>query len=75
MPAEWKMHKIVAIYRSGDKTSVKNYHPISLLCISKVPGRAIYSTQFPTALCNTNLDFKGMPQLNNSYLSAYYIKQ
>ena len=27
IPTEWKMHKIIAAYKSGDKTSVKNYHP------------------------------------------------
>ena len=44
MPTEWKMHKIVAVYKSGDKTSVKNYRPISLLiCVtSKVLERLIY---------------------------------
>ena len=43
MPAEWEMHKIVAVYKSGDNTSVKNYCPISLLCVvSKVLERLIY---------------------------------
>ena len=37
IPNEWKMHKIIPVYKSNDKTSVKNYRPISLLCnVSKV---------------------------------------
>jgi len=43
IPSEWKLHKIIAVHKSGDKTSVKNYRPISLLCIvSKVLERLIY---------------------------------
>ena len=43
IPSEWKLHKITAVPKSGDKTSVKNYRPISLLCItSKVLERLIY---------------------------------
>ena len=43
IPSEWKIHKITSVYKSGDKTSVTNYHPISLLCImSKVLERLIY---------------------------------
>ena len=43
MPAEWKMHKIVSVYKSGDKTYVKNYRPISHICVvSKVLERLIY---------------------------------
>ena len=43
IPSEWKIHKITSVYKSGDKTSVTNYRPISLLCImSKVLERLIY---------------------------------
>ena len=37
LPTEWHFHLIAPVYKSGDKSSVKNYRPISLLCIiSKV---------------------------------------
>jgi len=31
IPAAWKVHKIIPIFKSGDKTSVKNYRPIALM--------------------------------------------
>ena len=34
LPLEWRTHKIVPIFKSGDRGSVKNYRPISLLCCS-----------------------------------------
>jgi hypothetical protein len=44
LPSEWKVHKIVRVFKCGDKTSVYNYRPISLLCsVSKVLERLIYN--------------------------------
>ena len=56
---EWKMHKIIAVHKSGDKTSVKNYRPISLLCIvSKVLERLIYDKIINTvSKCITQYQF------------------
>ena len=43
LPDEWKVHKIVPIPKCSDKSDVKNYRPISLLCIvSKVLEQIIY---------------------------------
>jgi len=43
LPKEWRSHLITPIYKSGNKSSVKNYRPISLLCIiSKILERIAY---------------------------------
>ena len=43
LPDEWKVHKIVPIPKCSDKSDVKHYRPISLLCIvSKVLEQIIY---------------------------------
>ena len=40
----WKCHSITPIHKSGDKSQVTNYRPISLLCIiSKVLKRIVYN--------------------------------
>lgn len=33
LPDDWKIAKVVPIFKSGDKNSPKNYRPISLTCI------------------------------------------
>ena len=44
IPNEWKCHSITPIFKSGDKSHVKNYRPMSLLCIvSKVLEQLIYN--------------------------------
>ena len=44
LPKDWRIHQIRPIFKSGDKTLVKNYRPISLLsCVSKVLERIVYN--------------------------------
>ena len=43
IPEEWRTHLITPILKSGDKSKVNNYRPISLLCsVSKVLEKIIY---------------------------------
>jgi len=49
LPSEWKIHKIIPVYKSWDKSSVANYWPISVLCvISKVLERLVYNKVIDT---------------------------
>ena len=44
LPVEWRTHLIKPIFKSGDKSSVRNYRPISLLpVISKVLEKLVYN--------------------------------
>ena len=44
IPTEWKCHAITPIHKSGDRSLVKNYRPISLLCcVSKVLESLIFN--------------------------------
>lgn len=43
IPLDWKVHKITPVFKSGNKNSVQNYRPISLLSsVSKVLEKLIY---------------------------------
>ena len=55
IPSEWKCHSITPIFKSGDKSNVKNYRPISLLCIvSKVLEHLVYN-KVSTFIVNNNI--------------------
>ena len=44
LPSDWRIHVIKPILKSGDRSSVKNYRPISLLpVVSKVLERLVYN--------------------------------
>ena len=64
IPNEWKCHSIIPIFKSGNKSQVKNYRPISLLCIvSKLLEHLIYSkvSKFLTdnnTLCRHQIGFR-----------------
>ena len=47
IPSDWKLHCIIPMYKSGDKSVISNYRPISLLCsLSKVLERLVYDKVF-----------------------------
>ena len=65
---EWRIHKTIPIYKSGDKSSVKNYRPISLLCcISKVLESIIYDRIYDTisSHISSSVSFANIQQCNN----------
>ena len=76
IPIECKIHLITPVYKSADRSSVKSYRPISLLCIiSKVLEILIYSaTSSTTSPYVSSVSFLvGLP-LNSSYcISAVFI--
>ena len=44
LPGEWKLHLITTIFKSGDRSQICNYRPISLLCIiSKVLEKLVFN--------------------------------
>ena len=44
IPLQWCTHCIIPIHKSGDRTHMKNYQPISFLCIvTKVLERIVYN--------------------------------
>lgn len=48
IPTEWKKAFVVPIHKKGDKKSVSNYRPISLLCsVSKTLERCIFNQLYP----------------------------
>ena len=45
LPLEWRTHLIKPIIKSGDKSSIRNYRPISLLSVvSKVLEKLVYNS-------------------------------
>ena len=47
VPAVWKKGNIVPVFKKGDRDSVLNYRPISLLCgVSKVMERCVFDHLF-----------------------------
>ena len=77
VPTEWKLHAIAPVFKSGDKSNVKNYRPISPLSnISKVLERLVYKkvldyysssiSHYQFGFCkNTNLHY-------NNYVLLYF---
>ena len=46
-PLEWKKVNVVPIHKKGDKQTIKNYRPVSLLPIcEKIFERLLYDTMF-----------------------------
>ena len=63
-PDDWKMARVLPIFKSGDKEDIGNYRPISIIsAISKVFGRLVHD-QFYTYLSSNQL-------INPAYQSGF----
>ena len=48
IPSDWRLHRITPVFKSGDKSLVSNYRPVSLLsCTSKVLEWLVYDKIVP----------------------------
>ena len=55
-PADWKKANVTPVFKKGDRQSVANYRPISLLCnVSKVFERIIYNKLYYYLMSNALL--------------------
>ena len=75
-PTLWKCAKVVALFKSGDKYNVTNYHPISILpTMSKILERAVFE-QFYSYLSSNNLlstkQFGFKPRLSTTVALAEF---
>ncbi|CAB4033111.1 Hypothetical predicted protein [Paramuricea clavata] len=54
-PTDWKMEKVLPLFKNGDKCDLSNYRPISIIsAVAKVFGRTVYD-QFYSYLTSNNL--------------------
>ena len=62
LPAEWRCHHITPIHKSGDRSTITNYHPISLLsCLFKILERLVFDKTYDfivkTSISNSQFGF------------------
>ena len=58
-PSAWKKSNVVPIFKKGEKTSVSNYRPISLLpCTSKIIERVVFNELYDYCVKNNLLSEK-----------------
>lgn len=62
IPSKWKISRIVALHKKGDKSSVENYRPISNVCsLAKIFERCILNEINTTANIDS-IDISGVNQ-------------
>ena len=75
IPQQWKVHIVVPVYKSGDRSLVKNYRPISLLCnTSKILESLVYSRIIDFVLNNiTKCQFGFLPGRSTTQQLLLYL--
>ena len=75
IPQEWKVHLIVPVYKSAERSSVQNYRPISLLCnTSKVLESLFYNRIINHVLDNiTTCQFGFLPGRSTTQQLLLYL--
>lgn len=75
IPNEWKTALVIPVFKKGDKASISNYRPISLLCIiSKILERCIYNHIYPITKHDINTNQHGFManRSTNTQLLDFY---
>lgn len=62
IPEQWKVSKIVPIYKKGDPKNINNYRPIANLCSSSKVFEKLILKQIHYLESTNKLDFTGKPQ-------------
>ena len=77
LPKEWLLHLVTPIHKSGDRTQVNNYRPISLLCTtSKVLERIIYNKTIDFVLHSiSNTQFGFLPNRSTLQQLLLFLSQ
>ena len=58
-PSDWKKANVVPIYKKGNKQTLKNYRPVSLLCVcGKIFERILYNNLYGFLTTNNLLSAK-----------------
>ena len=53
LPSEWKKANVAPVHKKGNKQTLENYHPVSLLPIcGKIFERLIYNSLFEFFIAN-----------------------
>ena len=54
-PSKWKVSKVVPLFKKGDRKLLKNYRPVSLLCVAGMILERVVALQIDTFFENNKL--------------------
>ena len=62
IPEQWKVSKIIPIFKKGDKTKIENYRPIANLCSTSKTFEKLILKQIHYLESKNKLDLTGKQQ-------------